>query len=106
MEKIININGKDVAFKSTGSAPLRYKMQFKRDFFADLMKLQGVQKDMNSLDLEVFYNLAWIYAKTADPSIPPIMEWLDTFEEFPIMEILPQLQEMLAKSLGTISTKN
>jgi len=107
METVIKIDGKDVRFKSTGSAPLRYKMQFKRDFFADIMKMQGaVDGDLSRLDLEVFYNIAWVYAKTADPSIPPPLEWLDTFDTFPIVEILPQLQDILTSSLGTINQKN
>ena len=105
METIIKIGDRDVTFKSTGSAPLRYKMQFKRDFFADLLKMENMGSDISRIDLEVFYNMAWIYAKTADPSIPLLIEWLETFEVFPIFEILPQLQDMFVASLGTINQK-
>lgn len=111
METTINIDGKDIRFKSTGSAPLRYKMQFKRDFFSDLMKMQGAIKkggkdiDFDVFDLEVFYNIAWIYAKTADPSISSPLEWLDTFDTFPIIEIIPELQDIITASLGTINSK-
>ena len=106
METTIKIDGKDVTFKSTGSAPLRYKMQFKRDFFADLIKLDKAKNDITLIDLEVFYNIAWVYAKTADPTIPPPLEWLDTFDTFPIMEIMPKLQDIITSSLGTINSKN
>ena len=114
METSINIDGKDIRFKSTGSAPLRYKMQFKRDFFSDLMKMQNAVKkdgksqaiDFDVFDLEVFYNIAWIYAKTADPSIPYPIDWLDSFDTFPIIEIIPKLQEIITSSLGTINSKN
>ena len=41
MEKILNIDGKDVKFKSTASFLLRYKMQFQRDGLKDLLRLQG-----------------------------------------------------------------
>ena len=112
METVIKIDGKDIPFKSTGSAPLRYKMQFKRDFFADLIKLKNgftgkseMYEILETIDLEVFYNIAWICAKTADPTIPSPMEWLDTFDTFPIIEIAPQLQDILFASLGTINTK-
>jgi len=112
MEKIIKIDGKDVKFKSTGSAPLRYKMQFKRDFFADIAKLETIVTgdkatiNFETFDLEVFYNIAWIYAKIADPTIPPPLEWLDTFEEFPLMEIIPQLLDIITASIGKINQKN
>lgn len=65
MEKIINICGKDVKFKSTGGTLYRYKMQFKTDMIKDLMKvqskLQGVQDEkeqFNVVDLEIFEQIA------------------------------------------------
>lgn len=106
MEKTIVIDGKEVTFKSTGATPLRYKAQFGNDFFAEIMKLDKVLKtdnegkpDISNIDFEVFYNLAWVLAKTADTSIKDPMTWLDTFEEFPIVEILPELQDLIFATL-------
>jgi hypothetical protein len=113
MEKTLTIDGKQVRFKSTGATPLRYKIQFQRDYFADIMKLReaikkGGEKQKNIgvedlnihlLDFEVFYNIAWALAKTADPNIPEPLTWLDEFEEFPIFEIIPEIQDLLMKSL-------
>jgi hypothetical protein len=102
MEKILNIDGRDVKFKSTASFLLRYKMQFQRDGLKDLMKLQGAidletnkLKDVEQLDLEVFYNMTWVLAKVANPQIPPPLEWLDSFSEFPLDEIIPQVIELM-----------
>lgn len=107
MEKIIKIGDKEVKFKSTGSAPLRYKMQFKRDLFADIMKMQNMNMDnLETLDLETFYNVAWLFAKTADSTILPPLEWLDTFEVFPIVQIVTDIQDLLTSSLGVINQKN
>jgi len=53
------------------------------------------------LDMEVFYNICWTLAKTADNSISEPLEWLDTFEVFPLMEILPELQELMMSSLSS-----
>lgn len=107
MEKIINIDGKDITFKATGSAPLRYKMQFKRDLFADVMKMRGIsEKNIESLDLEILYDVSWIFAKIADPTIPPPLEWLDTFNSFPIKEVFPQIQELLIDTMGMTNSKN
>lgn len=113
MIKTIEIDGKDISFKSTGAFLLRYKMQFRRDALADLMKLENAIDDKgelskaDGLDLEVFYNLAWTLAKTADKKVGEPLDWLDTFEEFPLMTIIPELMELLYKSIGsTESSKN
>ena len=102
MEKILLIDEKPVKFKSTGALLYRYKAQFRRDAMKDIFKLaecfdeeSGEITDIEALDLETFYNLVWTLAKTADPTIPPPMEWLDTFSEFPLMEILPEVVEMI-----------
>jgi len=107
MEKILTIDGRQVKFKSTGAFLLRYKAQFGRDALQDILRLQsaidnkGRIKNIDTLDLEVFYNLVWTLAKTADPSIPPPLEWLDTFGEFPLVEIVPEVIDLIFSSLGT-----
>ncbi|TYR75585.1 hypothetical protein FZC79_10485 [Rossellomorea vietnamensis] len=107
MEKTLTIDDKQVKFKSRGSTPLRYKAQFHRDFLVDIMSMEGLAKlgknpsleKMKSLDTEVFYNICWVLAKTADKEIPEPMEWLDEFDSFPLMEIIPELQDLITSSL-------
>jgi hypothetical protein len=114
MEKTITIDGKQVKFKSNGATPMRYKAQFGSDFFKEIIKLAPLQDlkskkkssklnrdDFEALDFEVFYNICWVMAKTADPSIPEPIEWLDTFDEFPMMEIIPELQDLMLSSLSS-----
>lgn len=121
MEKTLTIDGKEVRLASNASTPLRYKMQFKKDYFAELLKLAKVfdvkgnenevgneldlsqidYEDLDYLDFEVLYNFVWILAKTADKSIPAPLEWLDEFDEFPIMEIFPEVTNLLQSSLKT-----
>src|SRR5690606_29812332 len=107
MEKILTIDGRQVKFKSTGAFLLRYKAQFGRDAIQDILRIQsaidnkGQIKNIDTLDLEVFYSLIWTLAKTADPSIPPPLEWLDTFGEFPLAEIVPEVIDLIFSSLGT-----
>jgi hypothetical protein len=118
MEKTIKIDGKNVTFKATGGIMYRYKNQFGREYLADAMKMQNFADsktkkkiktadgkitfvddyDYTKLNLELAYNLAWTLAKTADPSIPDPQTWLDSFNTFPIMEIIPQLNELLGVS--------
>lgn len=103
MEKTIEIDGKQVKFKSTAATPLRYKAQFGKDYFSEILKMEELaklkkskdaSKALSLIDFDTFYNLIWILAKTADSTIPEPLEWLDTFEEFPLMEIMPQIQEL------------
>jgi hypothetical protein len=104
MEKTIEIDGKQVKFKSTAATPLRYKAQFGKDYFSEIIKMEELTKLKKSkdtakalslIDFDTFYNLIWVLAKTADPKIPEPLEWLDTFGEFPLMEIMPQIQELI-----------
>jgi len=111
MEKTITIDGKDVRFKSTAATPLRFKAQFGKDFFSEIIKLNKLGKlklDENEefdyevlglIDFEVFYNIIWSLAKSADPKIPEPITWLDGFEEFPMFEVIPELQELIAFSI-------
>lgn len=119
MEKTLTIDGKEVRFKSTAATTLRYKTQFGKDLFADLMKMyplmqlqeKGMDTDnldyqtLQHIDFEVLYNIIWVLAKTADKTIPEPLEWLDEFSEFPVMDILPELQDLITKSLGTTKKK-
>jgi hypothetical protein len=108
MEKVIPIDGKDIPFRSSAALPLRYKSQFNRDFFADLMKLdkviQGKSLDFDALDSDIIYNLVWVLAKTADKDIPAPVEWLDTFETFPLEEIYVGIYDLLASSISGMSS--
>lgn len=110
MEKTIIIDNREVRFKSTAATPLRYKSQFGKDYFAEIMKMEGLTnikkekikaKDIQSIDFEVFYNIIWVLAKTADKNIQEPLEWLDGFDEFPLMEIIPELQDLIISSIQT-----
>jgi hypothetical protein len=115
LEKTIVIDDKKIRFKTTGATPLRYKAQFGRDYFKEILKLAPLEglknsKELSSaelekIDFEVFYNIAWIMAKQADNTIPEPVEWLDQFEVFPMAEIIPQLQDMLLASFSTSKKK-
>jgi hypothetical protein len=109
MEKTLTIDGKQIPFKSTGATALRYKAQFRKDLLAEIMKLGFLEKlsnleeldpsDLEGADFEVIYNFIWVLAKTADPTISDPITWLDGFDEFPILEILPEVQDLLMSTI-------
>lgn len=105
MEKIINIDGRDVKLKADGAILLRYKMQFQRDCLQDMfrlvdMKSSGVEIDYKNFDTELLYRLTWILAKTANTEIPPMMEWFESFDDFPIFEVLPDVMDIIRGCLA------
>ncbi|AFU16623.1 prophage pi2 protein 40 [Bacillus thuringiensis MC28] len=115
MKKTITIDEKDVLLKSTAGTAIRYKAQFRRDMFADILSL-GVlssyistdgdqnnidlsQVDLSKLDFEVIYNLVWAFAKTANKEVQDPLTWLDTFGEFPIAEIITEIQDLIKSTV-------
>ncbi|HSW76113.1 MAG TPA: hypothetical protein VLG50_03670 [Candidatus Saccharimonadales bacterium] len=118
MEKTLVIDDKDIRFKTNGAIPLRYKAQFGRDYFKDILKMLPASKakkkkneeaydvkDLETLDFEVFYNIAWVLAKTGNPEIPDPITWFSEFEEFPIGDIFPELQDLMIATLSSTKKK-
>jgi hypothetical protein len=114
MEKTIEVGEVKIKLASNAATPLRYKMQFHTDYFADLMKLAkalntGTEgefdfdnvtwEQLSMLDLTLLYNFVWIYAKTADHSIPAPLDWLDSLESLPIEGFTNELQDLIVHSV-------
>ena len=106
MEKTLNIDGKDIRFKSTAGTLMRYRMNFGRDLIKDIAKLEKRYKSVESgedefeiYDLEMFEKIAWAMAKTANNDIADIENWLDEFESFSIMVILPEIMDLLIANM-------
>ena len=109
IEKVINVAGHDVKFRSSATIPRLYRIKFKRDIFKDLAKLEKAyskstdeDEDMEIDDLEIFENVAYIMAFHADPTIPKtIDEWLDQFDMFSIYQVLPEILELWGTNMMT-----
>jgi hypothetical protein len=112
LEKTLTIDGKQVRFKSTAAVTFRYKNQFQKDYLIELFKavselenfIKIDTKDLTleqlaEFDQERLLEIVWALAKTADPSIPEPLTWLDEFEEFPVRRIFIELYEMVQKTI-------
>lgn len=116
MDKTIIISGRPVVFRKTAGTMLRYKRQFGRELYPDLIKIYDLfpllqeytdSKDMTDaqkVDLakvmlgtetEWMYDIAFIMAQQADTSIRDELEWLDSFDEFNIFEVFMQLMPLI-----------
>lgn len=112
MEKVICIDGKDIAFRATAAVPRLYRVQFGRDIMRDITGLQKeIEKareeggDLSSASLEIFENVAYLMAKHADPEHIPntVGEWLDTFETFSIYTVFPEMLELWNINTATLN---
>lgn len=107
MEKIIEVDGREVLFKATASTPRRYRQMFHKDFFADMSVLVnsiGKETPLTAEMLESFENIAYLMAKQADDSIPSSPdEWLDDFSLMSIYEVLPDIVALWVNSEATVS---
>ncbi|WP_433322454.1 hypothetical protein ACRHK7_01110 [Weissella tructae] len=117
MESVVSIGGREVRLISSGATPILYKNAFKRDFFEDFSGVMEVAevassaekgKEMEALlplfkngQITKLYNFVWVYAKNADTNVPPLEEWLDTFDVFPIFDVLAELIELMMSSITT-----
>lgn len=101
MEKVIKINGQDVGFKCPASFPIRYHAATGRDFFADICAMGAIsESDMSGLNSIVLYDLVHVMARAYDPAVPAdIVAWLDSFGEFPLIEVFGKLQPLLIGSM-------
>lgn len=122
MEKIIEFSGKKILFRATMRTLLIYKRQTGREYLSDAAELRKIIRtgddgkplldangkpiiDLGALNTEALCGVAWAMAKTADSSVPPMDDWLDQFEEFPMLEILTDLFPLMSATLR-IDRKN
>ena len=101
MEKVIEIDGKEIKFRATAAIPRLYRIKFGRDIMKDM---QDIQRAMEKSDkepipmkmLEVFENVSYLMAKHANPDMEAktVEDWLDGFDTFSIYIVFPQLLEL------------
>lgn len=110
MEKLIEIDGKQIYLKAHAGVPLMYKNYFSVDFFADAMKFaksfdammsessdfsQMSYEDLSHVDMNMFYRMLWIFAKAGKKDLPPLENWLEQFDALPLDEITPPIIQMI-----------
>lgn len=124
MEKVIQIDGKNITFKANAAFPIIYKNQFGKDILTIIMPIisdilkgadelleskDGIKpsnlgellENVYSLELNDVLNLVWTMAKIADDKIKEPIVWYSEFEEFPIFDVAKELMTVLIPSLIT-----
>lgn len=113
MDKIIEIDGKEVKFRATARTPRLYRVLIGRDMIQDMNKLMKAydrkkknDDDLDIIDLQIFEDVAYTMARHADPDMAEKTadEWLDGFDMFSIYEVLPHILELWAINTKQTST--
>lgn len=122
------ISGRPVVFRKTAGTMLRYKRQFGRELYPDLVKAFELVPIMERLDqkstekmtdaekvelasvflsanFEWMYDIAFIMAQQADPSITDELAWLDSFDDFNVYAVFIELLPMIQAEMK-VSPKN
>lgn len=101
----IQIGKKSVRFKANALFPVKYKQLTKRDIFKDMKEVEKLAnitaETMDQFNIDILFDIAYTLAWFADRSIGERDEWLLSFDEFNIYEVLPQITGLLADSLTT-----
>src|SRR5699024_6788756 len=124
LEKTLIIDNKPVRFKCSASFVFKYRGYIKKDIFDVIMPLitsimplmlkgeanringtweesQEIINNGEGFNFTDLYEITWVLAKTADPTIPEVEEWLDSFNTFPMVDIFPEIIALLTPTLLT-----
>jgi hypothetical protein len=103
MEKVIEIDGKEVKFRATAAIPRLYRIKFGRDIMQDMKSIEAALKAAKKNEgpippklLEIFEDVSYLMAKHADPDMEAKSpdEWLEGFNTFSIYMVFPQLLDL------------
>ena len=114
MKQTISIKGKQITLESNAFTTLLYKKQFNKDFFKELLlvakvfngrksfSLEDLDTDsLEAIDSELFYRLFWIFAVTADPSVPDYLDFYRVNSYLELKDIMQNVGKLLEVSLVT-----
>lgn len=84
MEKVINIDGKDIKLRCSAATYIKYRSVFKEDLFTqlqDISKNIGEGESIPDGALATMYQAAYIMAMQGDKNLKVDFEtWMDQFE--------------------------
>lgn len=109
MYKEILIENKKIPMLSNGGTLREYRRFFKRDLLSDFIKLEKFIKDGQFENVEfgeIVESLAWVLAYKANPTIKPIDEWVEQFQNpFAIINAFDDIFMLLNSSINKGNVK-
>lgn len=113
-EKIVEVDGKKVGFRTSAAVPILYNREFiDKDFFLNMNIIfeayqKGNENDMYkavTLVQEMAYVFAKHYAEMhGEPFDYDLIHWLDQFETFSVISITESIMGLWAEETAVKST--
>ncbi|MDO4564843.1 MAG: hypothetical protein Q4C04_04445 [Clostridia bacterium] len=94
---VLEIDGREVAFASNAAMPIKYRTWTGRDYYRDIAV--ATDPTSPSFDIRVLYDVAWTFARIADPEgVPDSAEaWLESFDTFDPLAVVTELAKAFAE---------
>ena len=104
MEKIINLNGKEIGLKASAMNLLIHQQEFGIDMFQDQNSIISAVSSNYTIDIGKLNGLAvcrllWTFARTYDRKFPSFTKWMEEMEEIPILEIFNDVYELFLTNM-------
>lgn len=112
MKKRVEIDGVFVDFETNGNTPRIFRKQTGKNYFEVVNKLfssidpSSQSVDLSENDMDIYYDLIYIYAATANKDIPDIDTWYASFDAFPLLDILPELIDLTISNMTHVKKKD
>lgn len=114
MRKVVMVGDKQLALESNAFTVILFKKQFNKDMFAELFKLaklfKGKQEinpenmtdeQIEKFDTNIFNELFWTFAFTADKNVPNFMDFFQEYSELNTIGIMNDVLELIQHSMVT-----
>lgn len=103
MIKTVTINDNNFTLAATGGMITIYKQQFGTEYYEDLEEISTASQESTKKSLYNAYKLIWAMSKAADNSITDPDNWINSYKEFPLLQLIPCALDVLTKSFSQIT---
>lgn len=102
MERVINLDGRDVRVEMSADTLRVYRQVFGLDLIGEMMDVVNSLQNDKPVDLEIIENLFFICAAACDQEITDINEWLRQFSTLSIYMATSEIIDMWIEENKTI----
>lgn len=107
MERIIELEGKEIGLKCTAGTVRAYRIEYGRDLIQDMTAIEQQLLEDQMLTQEntgIAENVLYMFAKQYDSNIPSLPEWLDGFSPYFVFSAIGAAIVMWRENLMTLSS--
>jgi hypothetical protein len=104
--KTVKIEDNVFNLAATGGMVIIYKQQFGKEYYEELETLSTASQQSTKEALYGAYKLIWAMSKAADVTVPDPDIWINSFDKFPLLQLIPHAVDLLTRSFGQIKKED